>query len=398
MSNFKHRNDKNIKIDKKVGMTLDNTHKEKLEEFHHNISILAPELEKKKKEFKQQLNNIIKEEKEYILSHGSSNNPKHIKQIKAFQKKKHLLASQINNIRNKLKKIKHEKKEYFLNNSKHIFSYFEEKSNNINEDDNQIVVYSFFNKDLRDKTKQMSEENITHVKKYMRNIDDTNIDMDDYYVDVETCKSCKKGEMVPIEFEGIMVCKLCHKQERYFVDQDKTSYKEPPKEISFFAYKRINHFREILSQFQAKESTKIDDSVIEDIKKQIKKQRLNKADLTNAKTKSILKLLGYNKYYEHIPFIKEKLGIKPPTMSVDLENTLCNLFMEIQKPYAKFCPNERVNFLNYYYVLYKLCEILCQDEYLEQIDLLKDPMKRMEQDEIWKKICNELEWKYYPTE
>ena len=29
--------------------------------------------------------------------------------------------------------------------------------------------------------------------------------------------------------------------------------------------------------------------------------------LTNSKAKDILKKLGYNKYYEHIPFIKDKL-------------------------------------------------------------------------------------------
>ena len=110
-----------------------------------------------------------------------------------------------------------------------------------------------------------------------------------------------------------------------------------------------------------------------------------------------MKKLGYNKYYEHIPFIKEKLGIKPPTMSIELENTLCNLFMEIQAPYAKFCPNERQNFLNYYYVLYKMCELLGYDEYLKYFYMLKDPIKRMEQDIIWKKICAELNWEFIPT-
>jgi hypothetical protein len=29
--------------------------------------------------------------------------------------------------------------------------------------------------------------------------------------------------------------------------------------------------------------------------------------------------------------------------------------------------------------------------------MLKDPEKRMEQDEIWKKICLDLDWKYIPT-
>ena len=122
--------------------------------------------------------------------------------------------------------------------------------------------------------------------------------------------------------------------------------------------KRINHFREILAQFQAKETTQIPDEVIENIKLQIKKERINVKNLTNKKSKDVLKKLGYNKYYEHIPFIKDKLGIKPPIMSQELEETLCNLFIEIQAPYAKACPDNRVNFLNYYYTVYKLCELL----------------------------------------
>ena len=29
--------------------------------------------------------------------------------------------------------------------------------------------------------------------------------------------------------------------------------------------------------------------------------------------------------------------------------------------------------------------------------MLKDPVKRIEQDEIWKKICAELHWEFIPT-
>ena len=35
-------------------------------------------------------------------------------------------------------------------------------------------------------------------------------------------------------------------------------------------------------------------------------------------------------------------------MSQELEEILCNLFIDIQTPYAKYCPEDRVNFLNYY--------------------------------------------------
>ena len=107
--------------------------------------------------------------------------------------------------------------------------------------------------------------------------------------------------------------------------------------------------------------------------------------------------MGYNKYYEHIPFIKDKLGIKPPIMSPELEDTLCNLFIELQAPYSKFCPDDRVNFLNYYYTAYKLCELLGETGYLPMFPLLKDKEKRIEQDAIWKKICQELDWEFINT-
>ena len=152
-----------------------------------------------------------------------------------------------------------------------------------------------------------------------------------------------------------------------------------------------------MAQFKAKETTQIPDEVFENIKNQIKKERISLKQMTNKKAKDILKKLGYNKYYEHIPFIKDKLGIRPPVMTPELEDKLCNLFMEIQKPYAKHCPDDRVNFLNYYYVLYKMCELLNENKFLPFFPMLKDPVKRIEQDQIWKKICKELQWEFIPT-
>ena len=136
---------------------------------------------------------------------------------------------------------------------------------------------------------------------------------------------------------------------------------------------------------------------IENIRQQIKKERLDIKTMSNKRTKEVLKKLKYNKYYEHIPFIKDKLGVKPPIMTPELEETLCNLFIDIQAPYAKYCPEDRVNFLNYYYTIYKLCELLNQREFLPYFPMLKDREKRIEQDEIWKNICKELNWKFIPT-
>ena len=84
-------------------------------------------------------------------------------------------------------------------------------------------------------------------------------------------------------------------------------------------------------------------------------------------------------------------------MSPELEETLCNLFIELQSPYSKYCPDDRVNFLNYYYTAYKLCELLGEEKYLPFFPMLKDKEKRIEQDTIWKKICEELDWEFIHT-
>ena len=391
MPNFKPRNEKVIRFNKKQIQTLDYTHKNKLKEFSKQEKDI-PKLEKRKEQLKKELSILMDKKQQYLDSNPDLLNVPN--QSIPMQSDINDRVEELTTIRLKLKQYKHEYNKYLLDNSKYVFEYFGDKKD-LTDNSNKVILHNFFS-GKKEKVAKHDATEQTNVKQYMRNIDDNNYDLEDYQVSTNKCKNCD-GEMIPVEAEGMMICRLCHCQQPYLIDQEKTSYKEPPKEISFFAYKRINHFREILAQFQAKESTKIDKKVIDDIKKQITKQRITLKDLTNAKTKSILKLLGYNKYYEHIPFIKEKLGIKPPTMPIQLEQTLCNLFMEIQKPYAKFCPSERVNFLNYYYVLYKLCELLGEDSYLPHFYLLKDPIKRMEQDEIWKKICGELNWEFIPT-
>jgi len=257
-----------------------------------------------------------------------------------------------------------------------------------------------YNDNNNDNDNDNDNDNVSNCKllnKYFSNTETNYIDYNSYTYNTEVCKYCNFGNIIYLEHEGINICNHCYKYTKYYIENEKPSYKEPPKELCFYAYKRINHLKEILAQFQAKETTQIPNDVFEKIKYQIKKERIELKNLDNLKLKEILKNLKYNKYYEHIPFIKDKLGIKPPIMCQELEETLCNLFLEIQKPYSKFCPSTRVNFLNYYYTIYKLCELLGEYQFLPFFPKLKDREKRIEQDEIWKNICIELGWKFIPT-
>jgi hypothetical protein len=380
MPTFKPKTAKKIKFNKKSSITLDGKHKEFLNEFSKDENDKIPELKLERQELKNKLNNDSLTVDERLDC-----------------------QDRILEITQSIKETKNKKKEYFLDNSKFIFDYFENKKNisagtTSNVSDKNKILNSFFKikqNDVETNANQSKNNNI--VQKYLSNIDDTFIDINSFICQTDICQICHKGELIPLEDEGILICNMCFRNIPYLIENEKPSYKEPPKEVCFYAYKRINHFKEILAQFQGKETTQIPPEVIENIKIQIKKERIDLTQISNNKTKEILKKLGYNKYYEHIPFIKDKLGIKPPIMSPELEETLCNLFVELQSPYSKYCPDDRVNFLNYYYTAYKLCELLGESQYLEHFPMLKDREKRIEQDTIWKQICEELDWEFIPT-
>ena len=183
------------------------------------------------------------------------------------------------------------------------------------------------------------------------------------------------------------------------LNTEKPSYKDPPREISYFAYKRINHFNEWLAQFQAKESTEIPDKVYMDITAELKKEKtLKLKNITPKKIRTILKKLGLNKYYEHVPHIINMINGKPaPVINRVTEEKLRMMFKEIQTPFMNHCPPERKNFLSYSYVLHKFVELLDMDQYLKCFPLLKSREKLQQQDMIWKNICKDLKWQFIPS-
>ena len=153
-----------------------------------------------------------------------------------------------------------------------------------------------------------------------------------------------------------------------------------------------------MAQFQAKETTDIPKEIYEEIITEINKERIQLQDLSNKKLREILKKLKQNKYYEHVPHIINKInGLPPPIMSRETEEELRRMFKEIQIPFQKFCPRDRKNFLSYSYVLHKFVQLLDLDEFIDCFILLKSREKLHQQDQIWKQICNHLNWEYYPS-
>jgi hypothetical protein len=214
-----------------------------------------------------------------------------------------------------------------------------------------------------------------------------------------TCGHCGSGDRAMQLQDGYVFCRSCQTVEYVLVDHEKPSYKDPPKEVAYFAYKRINHFNEWLNQVQGKETTEIPEEVYDLILLEIKKQKLtNMAMLSKKLVKEILKKLRINKFYEHIPHIINRLnGIPSPHLSPELEDKLRHMFCQIQVPFFKHAPSFRKNFLSYSFCLNKMMQLLEKDQYLDSFPLLKSREKLHQQDMIWQKICAEIGWDFIPS-
>jgi hypothetical protein len=330
-----------------------------------------------------------------------------IKLLKDNQIEQYLdMRDKIYSLKAQMKELKQEKKNYLLENSKYIFQYFEQKQQiSTGTNQNSDVLKTFFKiKSSNTEAANPQSDKYTQSKKayqnYWRNVNNEISNIQDFVIPSDVCENCQNGELIPQDEEGILICnnQNCGKFITYIVDSSKPTNKEPPNEVSYTAYIRLNHFKEILSQFQAKETTQIPEEVIEAIRARIKKERIKDMSLINYdKMRDILRKLGFNKYFEHIQYINSQFGIKPPIMNEELHETLCVLFIEIQKPWAVHCPANRTNFFNYTYTLYQLCVLLDQTQYLPYIPMMKDREKQLEQDMIWKKVCQDLDWQFIPS-
>ena len=374
--------------------TLDTLHSIQVKKMYDNENSLE-HLEDEKK-------NVLE-----MLSETSIDNPALLDQLETKYKN---LNNEINQRKNK-----NEFLDYFLETGDILYKYYDMqekiqngdlpiKQNGKRKPGSILDVLDKASDSLEDDTVKRNDVKPTNhlsrdklLEQYLKKVHPENVRssgniLDDTYGECDQCEE----EMVFSLNEAVFTCMTCGYQEFVLIDSDKPSYKDPPREVSYYAYKRINHFNEWLAQFQAKESTDIPQEVFDQILVELKKERiLDTRSLKQTKIREILKKLKLNKYYEHVPHIINRLnGQNAPVMSREIEEKLRYMFREIQPSFQKHCPEGRNNFLSYSYVLYKFCELLELDEYLPCFPLLKNRDKLYVQDKIWQKICEDLRWEF----
>ena len=170
--------------------------------------------------------------------------------------------------------------------------------------------------------------------------------------------------------------------------------------VPHFTYKKVNHFREWLSQCQAREMSDLSGPVAA-ILQELRKERMTEEEqvkLTPAKIRAYLRKLRLGSY-DHVHLIHSLVtGRRPPQFDHETEAKLVEMFKATLAPFElvrqRVCPNRR-NFLSYAFVLRKLTGIIgikvADDHYFP---LLKSREKLYLMDTVWRGVCEELHWKF----
>jgi hypothetical protein len=120
------------------------------------------------------------------------------------------------------------------------------ESSEVNTKGNTDGVYTsmkisdFVKQELTFKKKDILEE-------YLQKIDPTYVSRIRVDVDISKCTKCNL-EMTLYPSDGIQICESCGLQQNILIESDKPSFKDPPMEVCYFSYKRINHYNEFNRQ------------------------------------------------------------------------------------------------------------------------------------------------------
>ncbi len=182
----------------------------------------------------------------------------------------------------------------------------------------------------------------------------------------------------------------CFSKQPEFVVTDLSHYNARPQR----SYHRLDHFKEVLGQFQGREGKQIPPEILE----QIKFELPIFSEVTTVHVKKAMRKLKLTKYMENFYYILFAVtGRQPPYIKREVEDKIVRMFKMIGRVWFTIERDKRRSFLNYYYILFKLLELMGQKELLPQVPLLRTRLRLRQHDLIWKKVCEELGWTWKIT-
>lgn len=194
-------------------------------------------------------------------------------------------------------------------------------------------------------------------------------------------------------------------------------------EYSSFMYKRIGHLRKHMDHYQGKVRTDVPACVLKEIADVIVRKfdvdrvdnvelwmvrpclkeldRLQKELVKKGKCDfSVSTHVDYRDLYKYYTQIYGLLtGRPPPRFTPHQEQHIYMMFKALQVPFELYKPTDRKNFLNYTYVIFKVCQKLGYRDHLRNFCLMKDGDKLKKVDQLMNRIFeyNGWEWIQTPT-
>lgn len=159
-------------------------------------------------------------------------------------------------------------------------------------------------------------------------------------------------------------------------------------DITYIPYKRLSHFKNLLTKYQGKQQFKNSkDNILS-----LLEEKLN-GNITKKNINKVLKENNLNKEIININYFLFRLGGDTVSLSHNQVDILIDMFQKIQIPYHDWnIKHKRKNFLNYNYILFKLFELLNLDN--SDFTLLKAENRIKIHDDAWKFICEYNNWKF----
>lgn len=201
-----------------------------LHSYYENIEN-SKNFQNNSENFEENLINYDNDEEE-LLSNNSDDEQEYDDEITEEEptkniSKKHNYKSVLNFFNNReIKEIKETKETDDLENNT-------EKTDGVYT---SMKISDFVKQESTFKKKDILEE-------YLQKIDPTYVSRIRVDVNISKCRKCNL-EMTLFPSDGIQICESCGEQHNILIESDKPSFKDPPMEVCYFSYKRINHYNE----------------------------------------------------------------------------------------------------------------------------------------------------------
>lgn len=222
----------------------------------------------------------------------------------------------------------------------------------------------------------------------------------------KVCRFC--GSELEIHVD-IMRCTGCGHCERDvgggIVGETYQSYDDQERvtTVRIYRYERLNHFREILRLRQGITRTGVTPRVSDKFAAALKRYKVDPLRLTPEFVRIMLKRIDEASSYKFAHCICADFNPTYSPIVIEPEHfeRLVRQFVAAETPYemTKHKVNaKRKNFLHYPSVAIALCKMNGYTEYLRAFKPLKSVELRIQQDRLWKEVCEANYWPYVNAE